>query len=573
MKRNKTMKALVNRIAIALCAAAFVGSVFAIDDLPAPNAAGKIVLDTPSGEYAATADVVCTQVVFSANNISVDLSADGGKTISIPSTVTSDGFAFSERHFTASVLDGIWDFGGSANLKVGSSHHDHAVTFSGTKVRNVNSVIIGDTWKRCKLTLEDGAELGVGVMRIANGSNAGQCTFEILGGSTASVVGNFIIEDGTSVGAGGNLLSIAGTGSSLSAPNASVVLGRGCSNDRMSVTDKGSAALQSLTAGGVLNGTVAKNTVLSVDDATLTTTGNLTIGSGGSFGNRAEFTNATLSVKSIVVGSGANSTNNTLVLAGSTTLTQTTPGDDPFFFGSAGGNEVVMTDWFQYALTGDDLMKVSSNNVVRIRNGAKVTKSTICYLGTRDASSHDNTYSVEAGGTSVLYRVNFGGARNRIVVNDGVFELTRASTGALALGCDTTDTAANPTAGCELVLRGTKPQYKTTGETVVYGDGRGALRFELPAAALETVPMDCGTLTVQEGAAIHVKCGDYLSYIGDERGRVVLACASTAAKLTVPQTVIDATNAELPERCKLAIDGKDLVLTIRGNKGFVLTYR
>lgn len=569
------MKELENRIAIALCAAAFVGSVFAIDDLPAPNEAGKIVMAEAGGKYAATTDVVCTQVVFSANNISVDLSADGGKTISIPSTVTSDGFAFSERYFTASVLDGIWDFGGSANLKVGSSHHDHAVTFSGTKVRNVNSVIIGDTWKRCKLTLEDGAELGVGVMRIANGSNAGQCTFEILGGSTASVVGNFIIEDGTSVGAGGNLLSIAGTGSSLSAPNASVVLGRGCSNDRMSVTDNGSAALQSLTAGGVLNGTVAKNTVLTVDDATLTTTGNLTIGSGGSFGNRAEFTNATLSAKSIVVGSGANSTNNTLVLAGSTTLTQTTPGSDPFFFGAAGENEVILTDGFQYEFTnkGDDLMKASSSNVVRICNGAKVTKSTICYLGTRDASSHDNTYSVEAGGTSVLYRVNFGGARNRIVVNDGVFELTRASTGALALGCDTTDTAANPTVGCELVLRGTKPQYKTTGETVVYGAGRGALRFDLPAAALETVPMDCGTLKVQEGAAIHVKCDDYLSYIGDERGNVVLASASTAANLTLPQSVLDATNAELPDRCRLVVEGKDIVLKIRGNKGFVLSFR
>ena len=566
------MKALENRIAIALCAAVFVGSVFAID-IPAPDADGKIVLNTESGKYAATTDVVCTQVVFSANNISVDLSTDGGKTISIPSTVTTDGFSFSNRYYVASVSGGVWDFGGGASLKVGVSHHDHAMTFNGTKVRNVNSVTIGDNRRNCKLTLSDGAELAAGSMRIASGSNSGSSTFEILGGSTVTIGGNFIFDDGTSVGSGSNQLRIDGAESNLSASNASVTLGRGCSNDRMSVTDKGSATLQSLTVGGVFNGTFATGSVLSVDDATLTTTGNLTVGNGGAFGNRAEFTNATLSVKSIVVGSGANSTNNTLVLAGSTSLKQSKAGDDPFFFGDAGGNEVVMTDGFQYALVGDDLMKASSNNMVRICNGAKVTKATICYFGTRDASSHDNTYSVEAGSTSVLYRVNFGGARNRIVVSNGVFELTRNSTGALLLGYDTTDTVANPTVGCELVLRGTKPQYKTAGETVVYGAGRGALRFDLPAAALETVPMDCGTLTVQEGAAIHVKCGDYLSYIGDERGRVVLACASTAAKLTVPQTVIDATNAELPERCKLAIDGKDLVLTIRGNKGFVLTYR
>lgn len=427
------MKALENRIAIALCAAAFVGSVFAID-FPVPNAAGHIVLDTQKGEYAATADVVCTQVVFSANNISVDLSADGGKTISIPSTVTADGLAFSARYYEAIVSGGIWDFGGNANLRVGSLHHDHAITFTGTKVRNVNNVTIGDNRRNCKLSLSDGAGLSAGSMRIASGSNSGSCTFEILGGSTATVGGNLIFDDGTSVGSGNNQLRIEGSKSSLSAPNASVMIGRGSSNDRMSVTGKGSVALQGLTVGGVLDGTVAKNTVLTVDDATLTTTGNLTVGSGGSFGNRAEFANATLSVKSIVVGSYANSTNNTLVLAGNTTLTQTTRGDDPFFFGVAGGNEVVMTDGFQYALVGDDLMKASSNNVVCIRNGAKVTKTTICYFGTRDASSHDNTYSVEAGGTSVLYRVNFGGTRNRIVVSNGVFELTRNSTGALLLG-------------------------------------------------------------------------------------------------------------------------------------------
>ncbi len=566
------MKAFENRIAIALCAAAFAGSVFAID-IPAPNAAGHIVLDTQNGEYAATADVVCTQVVFSANNISVDLSADGGKTISIPSTVTSDGVLFSERYFTASVSDGIWDFGGNANLRVGSLHHDHAVTFSGTKVRNVNNVTIGDNRRNCKLTLSDGAELAAGSMRIASGSNSGSCTFEILAGSTATVGGNLIFDDGTSVGSGNNQLRIEGSKSSLSAPNASVMIGRGSSNDRMSVTGKGSVALQGLTVGGVLDGTVAKNTVLTVDDATLTTTGNLTVGSGGSFGNRAEFANATLSVKSIVVGSYANSTNNTLVLAGNTTLTQTTRGDDPFFFGVAGGNEVVMTDGFQYALVGDDLMKASSNNVVCIRNGAKVTKTTICYFGTRDASSHDNTYSVEAGGTSVLYRVNFGGTRNRIVVSNGVFELTRNSTGALLLGYDTTDAAANPTVGCELVLRGTKPQYKTTGETVVYGDGKGVLRFELPAVALETVPMDCGTLTVKEGSAIHVKCDDYLSYVGNDRGNVILASASTAAKLSVPQSVLDATNAELPERCKLVVEGQKLILKIARIKGTVVSIR
>ena len=561
-----------SKVVTVLTATAIAGGVYAID-LPAPGDDGKIVLSEGNGTYVATDSVTCNQVVFGANNITLDLSADGGRVISIPSTVTADGLAFSARYYEAIVSGGIWDFGGNANLRVGSSHHDHAITFTGTKVRNVNNVTIGDNRRNCKLSLSDGAGLSAGSMRIASGSNSGSCTFEILGGSTATIGGNLIFDDGTSVGSGNNQLRIEGSKSSLSAPNASVMIGRGSSNDRMSVTGKGSVALQGLTVGGVLDGTVAKNTVLTVDDATLTTTGNLTVGSGGSFGNRAEFTNATLSVKSIVVGSGASSTNNTLVLAGSTSLTQSKAGDDPFFFGNGGENEVVMTDGFQYALVGDDLMKASSKNMVRIRNGAKVTKTTICYFGTRDASSHDNTYSVEAGGTSVLYRVNFGGARNRIVVSNGVFELTRNSTGALQLGYGTTDQVANPTVGCELVLRGTKPQYKTTGETVVYGDRKGVLRFELPAAALETVPMDCGTLTVNEEAAIHVKCDDYLSYVGNDRGNVILASASTAAKLSVHQSVLDAANNDLPERCKLVVEGQKLILKIARIKGTVVSIR
>ena len=564
-----TRRMLNIKIVVALAAMVFTGGAFAID-LPAPGADGKIVLNTANGNYAAAADVVCTQVLFSADNISVDLSADGGKTISIPSTVTSDGFAFSDRYFAASISGGTWDFGGGASLKVGSSHHDHAITFDGTKVRNVKGATIGDNRRNCRLTLTNGAELVAESMRITSGANSGYGTFEILGGSTASFSGNFIPDDGTTVGFGSNVLTIDGAGSSLSVPNKDVLFGRGCSNDRMVVTDGGSATLLSLTIGGSLNGTGATNTRLTVDNATLTTTGNMAIGSGG-FGNMAAFTNATLSVKSIVVGSGANSTNNMLVLAGSTLLTQSGAGDDPFFFGNGGNNEVVLTDGFQYTLPGGDLMAASGGNKVRICNGAKATKTTISYFGTKGASCHDNTYSVEPGGTSVLYRVSVGGCRNKIIVDDGVFELTRNRDGALWLGCDTTDAVANPTVGCELVLRGTKSRYTTTGETLVYGDGKGILRFELPDAALETVPVSSGSITVQEGAAIHVSCDGYLAYLGDERARVVLARASST--LTVPQSVLDATNAELPDRCKLVVDGKDLVLKIRSGFGFILSFR
>ena len=632
MKRAKTTTGTAHnsKIAIALTMAGFAASVFAIG-LPAPGADGKIVLDAASGEYVASDNVTCTQVVFAANNISVDLSADGGKTIAIPSTVTTDGFAFSARYLSANVLGGVWDFGGNASMKVGSSNHDGAIVFSGTSVSNVKDVVVGDNKRNCTLTLTDGAKLDAKSLHIVN-TGGSACTFEVLGGSTASFSGLCLSEDGRG-SAGGNILRIDGVGSTLFVTNKTTTIGRGFPNDRMFILNNARATLQSLLIGAVFthesSGSTyyATNTVLTVDEGTLTTTESLTIGNGvsgstglvnkasleigwelkvgagataignllsvsgsvvtvdntlsvgsdGSTGNRAEFRDTTLSANYMRIGLDGTSTGNTLVLAGTTTWTQKKAHTDdayyPFFFGSSGNNELVLTDGFQFEPQGTYIMSASGNNTVRIRNGAKVERRARFSIGTQDSKCHDNTYSVEAGGTSVLYRVDLGGFQNRIVVSNGVFQLTRDSTGALYVGCNTADMDANPTVGCELVLRGIRPQCTSTGETVVYGGGKGVVRFELPDAALETVPMSFGTITFQEGAAIHVACDNYLSYLGSDRARLVLARASTAAKLQIPSSVLTAANAELPDRCKLIVDGTDLVLKISGNKGLVMSFR
>ncbi len=622
-------KALNGKVVVALTVAGLVGSTCALD-LPAPGADGKIVLDTENGNYAATANVVCTQVLFSANNISVDLSADGGKTIAVPSTVTTDGFAFSARYLSANVLGGIWDFGGNASMKVGSSNHDGAIVFSGTSVSNVKDVVVGDNKRNCTLTLTDEAKLDAKSLHIVN-TGGSACTFEVLGGSTASFSGLCLTEDGRG-SAGGNILRIDGAGSTLFVTNKTTTIGRGFPNDRMFILNNARATLQSLLIGAVFthenSGSTyyATNTVLTVDDGTLTTTESLTIGngvsgstglvnkasleigwelkvgagataignllsvsgsvvsvdntlsvgSGGSTGNRAEFRDTTLSASYMRIGLDGTSTGNTLVLAGTTTWTQKkTHSEDnyyPFFFGSSGNNELVLTDGFQFEPQGTYIMSASGNNTVRIRNGAKVEKRARFYIGTQDSKCHDNTYAVEAGGTSVLYRVDLGGFQNRIVVSNGVFQLTRDTTGALYVGCNTVDMDANPTVGCELVLRGTRPQCTSTGETVVYGDGKGIVRFELPDAALETVPMSFGTITFQEGAAIHVACDNYLSYLGKRRANVVLARASTSAKLQIPSSVLAAANAELPDRCSLVVEGTDLVLKVRSGKSLVVSF-
>ena len=363
-----------SKVVAILTATAIAYGVYAID-LPAPGDDGKIVLSEGNGTYVATDSVTCNQVVFGANNITLDLSADGGRVISIPSTVTTDGFSFLGR-FTANVLGGSWDFGGKASLKVGSgSNHNVSILFNGTKVRNVNEVQIGDNRRNCTLTLTDAAELDATSLRIANSSNSDHCTLEVLSGSKVSVADKFIPDDGSTIGSGYNVLKIDGAESSVSAPQADVTLGRGCSGDRITILNNGCALFKSLIVGGSSSTSYATNTVLTVDGATLSLAEALTIGKNGSYGNRAEFRDASISVGSITIGDGPNSTNNTLVLAGNTAIRQTTANADPFFFGSSGDNEVVLTDGFQYAPTADKLMVTSGNNTIRIRNGAKVTKN------------------------------------------------------------------------------------------------------------------------------------------------------------------------------------------------------
>ena len=561
-----------SKVVAILTATAIAYGVYAID-LPAPGDDGKIVLSEGNGTYVATDSVTCNQVVFGANNITLDLSADGGRVISIPSTVTTDGFSFLGR-FTANVLGGSWDFGGKASLKVGSgSNHNVSILFNGTKVRNVNEVQIGANRRNCTLSLTDTAELDATSLRIANGSTSDHCTLEVLSGSKVSVADKFIPDDGSTIGSGYNVLKIDGAESSVSAPQADVTLGRGCSGDRITILNNGCALFKSLIVGGSSSTSYATNTVLTVDGATLSLAEALTIGKNGSYGNRAEFRDASISVGSITVGDGPNSTNNTLVLAGNTAIRQTTANADPFFFGSSGDNEVVLTDGFQYAPTADKLMVTSGNNTIRIRNGAKVTKNEgIWYFG---GSSSCNTYSVEDGGTTVVYRVNFSGKQNKIVVFNGVFEVLRKnvdSDNAMIVGADSDN---NPAIGCELVLSGTRPQYLCKGETRVHGNGKGVLRFVLPGAALETVPMSCGMVTVDEGASIHVACEDYLSWLGTDRASIVLAVANRKASphMTVPESVLTAANAELPERCKLVVDGQELILKIARIKGTVVSIR
>lgn len=544
-----TRRMLNIKIVVALAMMGFTGGVFA-SDLPAPDAYGKIVLDTANGEYVATSDVVCTQVLFSANNISVDLSAGGGKTISIPSTVTSDGFAFGAESLSATVLGGVWDFGGHTTNIIGRNYASVSLAFNGTKVRNVEDIQIGDNGKnRCKLILTNEAELAATNMRITGG-NVHHCSFEILGGSTAVIANNMFFEEGgAESGTGSNLLRVDGRGSNLSAENASITLGARRSNDQMIVSNKGSVSLRGLAVGGAAGTT---GSMLTVDEAALTLRGDLIIGNRGSSANKVEITGA------------------------SSRFQRANPsGLDPYF-GTGGFNEfhvmggAVITNEF----TKDTYIGCqSSNNVVRISNGGAVwqTGDKSLYLGYNynDGLGCYNTFSVDAGGTNNVNRFIVCGHDNRLVVSNGTFSTRRTGAGSLWIG--------NPNAGSGtpqnngVVLRGSLPRLQIPGGLTLQNSSY--IRFELTedGYASGVAPVSVKDLSVDANSSIEVDPDAYVAHLGDVGAKVKLITAT--GTMTIPDDVIAATNAKMPYRCSIAVEGHDLVLKIRGDKGLILSFR
>ena len=546
---------LSSKIVVVLAIMGFVGGVFAID-IPAPGADGKIVLDTASGEYAATTDVVCTQVVFSANNISLDLSADGGKTISIPSTVTTDGFAFSARDFTASISGGTWDFGRSASMRVGKEYHGGSVWFNNTQVDNVGDAYVGDGKNNCMLMLTNRATLSAKNMRIS--SSAGSyCTFELLDGSSASFSGFLRTEDARG-SSGGNMLKVDGAESSISVPNSATAIGCGFSNDRMVVSNGGSASLTNLTIGTTFthqsSGTTyyATNTVLTVDEATLTLSGDLIIGNSGSSFNK-------------------------VCIKGATTRFQrgNPSGSDPYF-GTGGFNEfhvtggtIITNEFTKNTYIGYQ----SSNNVVRISDGATMVQKddNTVYLGYNynDEIGSHNAFAVDAGGTNKVNRFIICGHDNHLVISNGTFATRRTLGGSLWVG-NTVGGAENPRNN-GVILSGTSPRLQIPGGLTLQNESY--LRFELAenGYAAGVVPVSVKDATIAPGCSIEVETAAYLASNKDSASKVELIRATSM--LDVNDSVIASANAALPDRCKLIVEGKSLFLKVSSGKGFVLSFR
>lgn len=519
----------------------------------------------------------------------------------------------------------------------GENKGSETLVVDGAVIQNLYNIVIANAKSNNTLVLTNGANVSAQNFRITSGAghdNAIRVFDSTLTLSGNFIPEEASITDGVGNNAASRLLAV---GSSISVPNKAVVLGRGRPNDVFVLEGESSFASAGLTIGSsgtnskgvtaydgsnnsfaVTNSTLTSTSdvkvgldgadnALRLSDATMNVTGEIQVGLGErGHGNVLEATNSTITCSSgFGIGSEGAASNNTVVLhdvvlsayslsigteerasgnrlclggsKGGLTL-KNRPSEEPFFFGAGGGNEVCLFDHFADSISGNvNLMVKAPGNTLRVASGASVSHNTgSISIGQSSSKSTGNTLRIEDGASFTAYRFALYGKDNTVVVSNATLYTERnqvTSTTSLCIGAAVGDVDPSVTdvANNRLVLQGVSPSCGSKGET--YVGSSGSVTFDLPAAALETVPLAAGMVTFVEGSAIHVECDDYLSYLGDERGTLVLARASDKSRITIPPSVLDAANAELPERCRLVVSGTDLLLKTRGNKGLLLLFR
>ena len=553
-------------------------SSFALD-FPASGNAG--VFGT-AGDYIATDDYAYGVVTAEVSGVNLDLSQVGGKKV----TLTGSGYTFVIKSGGRTVTSkgGTWDFSGTGKIVAGVAGSQNDLSFSQTILTNLQNLVVGDSRYSNKLTFSDGSDISTRGLSVAV-STCGTNELNILSGSILRSTATVNLDNaGTpKETTGHNRLLVSGTGSKLLASGYTVNVGNGHGNSVMTIVDGGSIEANSLVVGerytkSDVNYDGSGN-VFASTNANVYFASKACAGRYGS-GNMIDLQNSTFKCNDLTVGVDASSHGNILRIGGAdssvTNYTTTTSGE-AFYFGAGYGNEVQFVNGFAKEITGDAyISKAASNNTLRIASSAKVTQSGgSVYLGYKNANSRGNTVAVDENGDFASYRIFVAGENNRLVVSNGVFSASRGSASgsgtsdAIAIGYTNDISAAS--SGCELVVCGSKPSVQCSGQLHIMNGGK--LKFGLDGAEITTTPITTNELRMEDGTELSVDCERYLKYLGTARAKLVLARASTEAKMIVPDSVLTAANATIPSRCSLLVAGTDLVLKVNGNNGCAIVFR
>ena len=583
--------------AVALAAATFVMVAGAVDF---PSAGGDLASDaawgdtvptgepvkiTQTGTYYNSDDVSFNSITVTATGVTFDLGRYGK---SVTLTGTGECFRPFGSSLEVTISGGAWTNRGSFHVGGirNSAKNNNFVTFAnGCDVYFASGINLGHC-VGAGIRFAGTTARSDGDVSMSREGSSGDFAFELLDGATFYSGGQF---HGGYGGGGRNRIKISGAGTAFTqAASKNFNVGLTTGQSWMEVSDGASATFGAFYLGSrnSLTSYSSKN-VLVVSNASLAANGHIHFGRSG-YGNYAYITNATISAgQEFKIGDAATSSNNVAVFSGSgSSLSYYKGGNAALspYFGNGSYNEMILengfTDTFASADKPSTLSGLAHGNTVRIRGeGAKLSMTAgTLHLCMSNENSYANSIIVENGGEFQFYRLNVCREDNRLVVSNGTLMSARndPTDYSLYLGHIPTGSLAD-TGNNALILQGDSPKVWMQYSGVSL-DRESRLHFDVPASGeYAETPIQVVNLSLSSDSVLEVDCTACKAAGWKGTRRMVLAETHTikngnttsGGRLTIPQTVLDAANANLPERCQLYIEGRKLMLKVSNPSGFL----
>lgn len=294
---------------------------------------------------------------------------------------------------------------------------------------------------------------------------------------------------------------------------------------------------------------------------------------------------STASARTLILGYNASSTGNRLELRGADSqLTIKTSADFDFFDtenrARVGDNDVLIADGavfkpassmalFQYS-TGDRIRVSGSGTAFGTADAG--TGNTYFSVGRWAAASSNNTLVVENGATLDTCYVRVACTGNELFVSNAT--VSCSATDGCTIGYYYSSKSEILSSGNRLVLAGTTPSVAAPNGSVKI-ENTSTLEVRIPGEGYADgfAPITAKTFSVDGNSTIAV---DLSAYVAAKGGRKTFDLVKTTNTMTVPSSVIEATNARL-ERAKLMLsaDKKTLSLAVRNTvpTGLAIIFR
>ena len=555
-----------------------------------PGSADTVRLGSAS-TFTMTSDMEVGAFSFYYKNATLDFAASGNHTLKVLNA--NEAFCA----YNGTIKGGMIDRNGKDFYWFQESNKEMTLT-DGCVLTNVAKFYV-NVWGQSggKIHLTGASRIYANALTLNKGKDSsttsGCSLLEVTGGSKVFTTADWNTSENTAtdIASGGNVLSVSGTGSSVTMTG-NYIDGYDCNGNTLCVSDEGSFSSKSLSigrsdasgshysnsnrlvvVGGTLNMTggnlycYGDNNVIAVTNSTVNFNNKTYSYDGGSSSNTTiDIVNSTWKCASFSVGKSVD-----MHISGSSTVLETT--ETQFGFGSSGaaGARLCFDDGFTWRPNignGYFMMHHLTNCALTVQNDATFsawdsandTYDRIIFCGLSGVNGVSNVVSVLSGGTIQGKTMELNGRDNLVVVSNGVVSATTY----IQLGA--VSGASNNT----VVVQGSTPRLSAAERFYLYN--YTTLRMEVPEDGYASgyVPITAQEFRLHENTCKFEIDVDRFQ----PKARTTLTLMSFNTDLTTSQKNF-LLAAELPPRYSLDIVGnRSLVLKAKGKpKGFEVTFR